>query len=179
MRYSMALSPEQVEKAWGQVQQYFRECATCGQIVCLSDFRFATGMCKEDSPRRGEIAEAEAEQAAGVIKGFAQRVGLGDALKGIGEAARRAAEETARCPNDGTLAAAGTKFCPQCGSPMIQPAADSEKCPGCGAETRGAKFCPECGAKIERAAAATSVCPSCGAEAKGAKFCPECGTKIV
>ncbi|MEN6512106.1 MAG: zinc-ribbon domain-containing protein, partial [Chloroherpetonaceae bacterium] len=68
-----------------------------------------------------------------------------------------------------------TKFCPECGTPMVQPAAD--KCPSCGAEVHGAKFCPECGAKIERAPAVTK-CPSCGAETKGAKFCPECGTKV-
>ena len=52
------------------------------------------------------------------------------------------------CPVDGTLALAGTKFCPECGSPMTQPVSD--KCPQCGAPVKGAKFCPECGATIEK-----------------------------
>ncbi len=59
----------------------------------------------DDSPRKGEIAEAQAQQAA---------------------------ELSARCPKDGTLAKPGTKFCPNCG-----------------ADAKGAKFCPECGTKLQ------------------------------
>jgi predicted amidophosphoribosyltransferase len=100
---------------------------------------------------------------------------LGDVVKRASVAAQQASANMARCPQDGTVAPAGTKFCPECGSPMVQPVADA--CPNCGKETKGAKFCPECGTKIERAPA--GVCPQCGAETKGAKFCPECGTKLV
>jgi ribosomal protein L32 len=174
-RYSYSLTPEQVEKAWGQVKGRFRECPTCLRIVCLSDFDEQSGYCTEDSPRRNEMAQAQAEQAGAVLKGFAGALGLGEALKRAGEAAKQSATAVARCPKDGTLAPAGTKFCPECGSPMTQPAVDA--CPNCGKETHGAKFCPECGTKIERAAA--GVCPKCGAQTKGAKFCPECGTKLV
>ena len=81
----------------------------------------------------------------------------------------------ARCPQDGTLAALGTKFCPNCGTAMLQPAAG--RCPNCGEETHGAKFCPNCGAKQEAAPAPAGKCTQCGAETKGAKFCPECGAK--
>jgi hypothetical protein len=173
-RYSVTLTPQQLDGAWKQVLQYFRECSTCHQIVCLSDFDEQSGMCKEDSPRRAEIAQAEAEQVAGTMKGIAGVLGLSGAFTHASEAAKAASTMTARCPKDGTLAPPGTKFCPQCGSPMIQPEADP--CPKCGAETRGAKFCPQCGTKMERVAA--GVCPNCGAETKGAKFCPECGTKL-
>jgi len=173
-RYTVTLTPQQLEGAWKQVQQYFRECSTCHQIVCLSDFDEQSGMCKEDSPRRAEIAQAEAEQVAGTMKGIAGVLGLSGAFSRASEAAKTASTMTARCPKDGTLAPPGTKFCPQCGSPMVQPEADP--CPQCGAETHGAKFCPQCGTKIERVAA--GVCPNCGAETKGAKFCPECGTKL-
>ena len=174
-RYSYKMSPEQLDKAWTQVQVHFRECPTCNRIVCLSDFDAQSGFCNEDTPRRNEMAQAQAEQAGAVLKGFASALGLGDALKQAGNAAQQAQSAMARCPKDGTLAKAGTKFCPECGSPMVQPVMDA--CPNCGAETRGAKFCPECGTKIERAPA--GVCPNCGADTKGAKFCPECGTKLT
>jgi hypothetical protein len=172
-RYTYSLTPQQLEGAWKQVQQYFHECPTCKQLVCPSCFDPQSGYCTEDSPRRGEIAEAQAQQAAGVVKGLASAFGLGEAIQKASQTAKTAVANTARCPKDGTLAAPGTKFCPECGAPMIQPAANV--CPKCGAAVAvGTKFCPECGAKIEQA----TTCPKCGADVKGAKFCPECGTKI-
>jgi len=178
-RYSYKLSPEQLEKAWQQVQTHFRECPTCLRIVCLSDFDTQSGFCNDDSPRTSEISEARGEQAGAALKGFASAFGLGDVMKNVQQAAKtaqNAATQAARCPNDGTLAAPGTKFCPECGAAMIQPAV--EKCPSCGQETHGAKFCPNCGTKIETAHKA-GVCPKCGAETGTAKFCPECGTKVI
>jgi len=175
-RYARTLTPQQLEAAWKQVEENFRECPTCKLVVCLSDFDTQAGYCKDDSPRRAEIAQAEAEQGAAVVKGIANVFGLGDAVRRASEAAKAAQANMARCPKDGTLAPAGTKFCSECGSPMVQPALDV--CPNCGTGTKGAKFCPECGAKIERAAPAPTACPNCGVEIKGAKFCPECGTKV-
>lgn len=174
-RYSYKMTPQQIEKAWQQVQQHFRECPTCGRVVCLSDFDTQSGFCQDDSPRTDEIAEARGSQAGAALKGFANAFGLGDAVKKVEDAARQAQQNMAKCPNCGNMAAAGTKFCPECGGQMVQPAVD--RCPSCGAEVHGAKFCPECGAKIERAPVITN-CPNCGAEVKGAKFCPECGTKV-
>lgn len=175
-RYITSLTPAQLDRAWAQVAPYFRECPTCHQIVCLSDFDQQSGFCQEDSPRANQIAEARAEQAASMAKGIANIFGLGGVMKQAAEAAQRAGAALAKCPNDGALAPAGTKFCPECGAAMIQPAA--AKCPKCGTDAAGAKFCPECGTRIEQPPAAAK-CPSCGAEAKGAKFCPECGTKIA
>jgi len=168
-RYTYHLTPAQLEKAWEQTVKYFRECPTCGQIVCLSCFDQQTGFCNDDSPRREEIAEAGAEQAVGVIKGIASAFGLDQVAKQAVEAAKSAP----RCAQCGAMVAAATKFCPNCGAAMAAPAAAADACPNCGADVKGAKFCPECGAKIERAA----TCANCGAELKGAKFCPECGTK--
>jgi len=179
-RYSYKLTPAQVEKAWVQVQVHFRECPTCQRIVCLSEFDTQSGFCQDDSPRTGEIAESKGAQAGAAIKGFASAFGLDKAFEGVGkavEAAQQAGSQMARCPKDGTLATPGTKFCPECGSPMTQPA-PAVKCAQCGADTKGAKFCPECGAKVEQPAPAAAVCPSCGAPTKGAKFCPECGTRL-
>jgi ribosomal protein L32 len=172
-RTSYSLTSAQLDSAWQQVSGRFRECPTCTRVVCLTDYDEQSGTCVEDSPRRGQIAEAQAEQAGAVLKGLASAFGLGETLKRAGDAATQASTTLARCPKDGTLAPAGTKFCTECGGPMVQPSVDL--CPSCGTETRGAKFCPECGTKIERKPA--GVCPSCGAETKGAKFCPECGTK--
>jgi hypothetical protein len=178
-RYTTSLTPQQLATAWQQVSINFHECPTCKLIVCPSDWDAKSGFCSEDSPRSEEIAQAQTEQAAGVVKGLANAFGFGDALKRVSEAAKTAATLKARCPKDGTLAPAGTKFCPECGNPMEQPKAEqpkSDACPKCGADTKGAKFCPECGTKIERSV--PTKCPNCGAETKGAKFCPECGTKI-
>jgi hypothetical protein len=174
-RYAVSLTAQQLDKAWGQVRDRFRECPTCRRIVCLSDFDEKSGYCTEDSPRRDEIAEAQAQQAGAMLKGFASALGFGDIARRASDAVREATEQAARCPKDGHLAPAGTKFCPECGSAMIQSAADL--CPRCGKETGGAKFCPECGTKIERAA--VGVCPTCDAQTGSAKFCPACGTKLI
>jgi len=174
-RYVYSLTPQQLEAHWKQVEQYFHECPTCRLVVCPSDWDAQAGYCTEDSPRREEIAQAQAEQAAGVLKGFASALGLGDVMRGAAQAAQAASTNLARCPKDGTVAPAGTKFCPECGSPMTQPQA--EVCPKCGANVGGAKFCPSCGTKIERAPQSL-VCPNCGTKTEGAKFCPNCGTKL-
>jgi len=174
-RYTYSLTPPQVEAAWKQVMDNFHECPTCHQLVCNSDWDTQSGFCADDSPRKGEIAEAQAQQAAGVMKGLAGAFGFGAVIQNAADAAKKATELAARCPKDGTLAKPGTKFCPECGAQMIQPTLDN--CPKCGTPSGGAKFCPNCGEKIERALASTK-CPSCGTDAKGAKFCPECGTKI-
>jgi hypothetical protein len=175
-RYSYSLNSSQLQAAWEQVKKHFRECPSCAQIVCLSDFDEVSGFCNNDSPRSDEISEAEGQQAGAAIKGFANAFGLGGVLKQVSEAVQQAAE-LATCPIDGTKAPAGTKFCPECGTPMTQPAI--EKCPQCGVPSKGAKFCAECGAKIEKPAAPAGVCPSCGTHNQGAKFCANCGSKLT
>ena len=177
-RYSNKMTAQQVDKAWKQVQVQFRECPTCSRIVCMSDLDTRTGFCNEDSPRTNEITEARGEQAGAAIKGFASAFGLDEVMKNVQQAAKTAqsaAAQTARCPKDGIMAAPGIKFCPECGTAMIQPTI--EKCPKCGQPTMGAKFCPACGTKLEEAPK-PGFCPNCGGETKGAKFCPNCGTKV-
>lgn len=183
-RYAHSLNPAQLENAWKQVKDRFRECPTCHEVLCISDFDEVTGFCKDDSPRQNQIAEAQGEQAGSAIKGLAAAFGLdkafsetGNVIAQAGKAAAQAANNMARCPTDGMLAAPGTKFCPECGAAMIQP--QVVNCPQCGQPTQGAKFCPNCGAKVEQPAAIPANCPQCGAETKGAKFCSECGTKLV
>lgn len=180
-RYVYTLTADQLQAHWNQVKDRFRECPTCNRVVCISDFDDQAGYCNDDSPRRNEITESRGEQAGAAIKGFASALGLGsafsdlgNAVKQAGQAAQQANATLARCPKDGTLAAPGTKFCPECGTAMVQPQAVT--CSKCGQEVHGAKFCPNCGEPV--AVPAAGICPKCGTEAKGAKFCPECGTKI-
>jgi hypothetical protein len=175
-RYTRTLTADQLESAWRQVKTHFRECPTCSKILCLSDFDERSGYCKEDSPRSEEIAEASGGQAGAALKGFASALGLSGVIKQVSDAAKAASSEMARCPVDDTLAAPGTKFCPECGTAMIQPA--SETCTNCCSPTKGAKFCPECGTKVVPKAP-PGTCPSCGAVSPGAKFCSECGTKLA
>ncbi len=180
-RYIYSLTPQQLEAHWQQVKENFHVCPTCNLFVCGADWDPQSGTCNEDSPRRNEIAQAQAEQAGSMVKGFAAAFGLDKAVDKVADATRKMQASMARCPKDGTLAKPGTKFCPECGTAMIQPTVASVKCSNCGADTKGAKFCPECGTKVEQpvVAVAPTNCRNCGAELKGAKFCPECGTKAV
>ncbi len=173
-RYTYHLSPQELQQHWEQVQDRYHECPTCGQLCCPSCWDPKSGFCTDDSPRGTEIAEAEGEHAGAMIKGIASVFGLGDVVKQASEAVKQASTGLARCPKGCTTAPAGTKFCSECGSTMIQPV-PAAKCPACGTDAKGGKFCPECGTKIETA---PTKCANCGAEIKGAKFCPECGTKV-
>ena len=167
-RYRTQMSQEELATAWGQTQQYFRECPTCHQILCIPDFDEVSGFCDEDSPRAADVAAAKGQQAAAALKGMADVFGIGGAVKQSMERAQVAAQSAARCPKDGTMAAPGTQFCPNCGTAMVQAAppqaaaaAASAPCSNCGAALApGAKFCPNCGTTL----------------AAGAKFCPNCGT---
>src|SRR6266568_3807892 len=61
------------------------------------------------------------------------------------------------CSNCGADNAPGTKFCPECGTPLVR------ACPACGNPLKGGeKFCGECGTRLEAAtppAAATGEGP--------------------
>lgn len=83
--------------------------------------------------------------------------------------------------------AIGNQMAGQMSNAMNQPqqqqggggaAAQTVKCPKCGATHVGAgKFCNECGAKLE-SGSQTTPCVKCGAQLQeGAKFCNECGAK--
>jgi membrane protease subunit (stomatin/prohibitin family) len=83
------------------------------------------------------------------------------------------------CPKCSTLVPAGTRFCPNCGNPMVAPApvAQGPPCPKCGtANAAGVKFCSNCGASL--APPAPRTCPKCGKEAGTGKFCQNCGATL-
>ena len=118
--HASALSAQQLEMAWSQVQSNFQECPTCHKIVCLSDFDMQTGLCSVDSASSQAAAPAAATTPADSTTSVA-------------------------CPNCST-AVQGAKFCPNCGAKIEAPARTT--CPNCGKEAHGAKFCPDCGARI-------------------------------
>ncbi len=61
-----------------------------------------------------------------------------------------AADGKVKCGKCGTLVAATTKFCPECGNPMVPEKPKQKKCLRCGKEVEpGTKFCPECGYEIK------------------------------
>ena len=79
-RYRTDMSAEELASAWSATQQFFRECPTCHQIVCIPDFDEPTGFCKEDLPRRAEVEAAQAQQAAVAMKGIADAFGISGAI---------------------------------------------------------------------------------------------------
>lgn len=157
-RYRTNMSQQELDAAWEQVQQYFRECPTCHQVVCIPDFDEVTGYCDQDSPRKGEIAQAQAEQAIGFMKGVANAFGVTDAIKQAqaraqaqqgqvqGQAQPQAQASGVVCAKCHQPVPAGMKFCGNCGTPVPE-AAQEVKCPNCGTMTSQA-FCGNCGTKV-------------------------------
>ena len=148
-RYRNNMSQQELAAAWGQVVQYFRECPTCHQIVCIPDFDEQTGFCDEDSPRAAEVQAAKAQQAAMAIKGVADVFGVGNAFQqsmakaaAASAAAPGAAPAAMACANCNTPLAPGARFCASCGTPVAQPSV----CVKCGTTlAAGARFCANCG----------------------------------
>ena len=177
-RYRTDMSPAELASAWSSTKEFFRECPTCRQIVCIPDFDEPTGFCDEDSPRRAEVEAAQAQQSAAALKGIADVFGITGAIKqGMAQAQAQASAGVATCPKDGTTAPAGTGFCPNCGTPMTQPlaaASGTTACTNCGTPmAAGVKFCANCGTP----AVQPGKCANCGTDmAAGVKFCPNCGT---
>jgi hypothetical protein len=191
-RYRNTMTQHELDSAWKQVEQYFRECPTCHKIVCIPDFDEQTGYCNDDTPRKQQVAQAQAEQAAGVLKGFANAFGISDAMK---RATEQAQAGMAVCPRCGQRARASTTFCPNCGSQMTQPQPQAQAatgqatpsapvgvvCSNCGASVpAGQRFCGMCGTPVPQPAAAEPQeirCPNCGAMSSTA-FCGNCGAKV-
>ncbi len=147
-RYRTDMSPDELRSAWDETRQFFRECPTCRQIVCIPDFDEPAGFCDEDSPRAAEVEAAKAQQAAQAWKGIADVFGVTGAIqKGMAQAATQAqpgqaTEAAGTCASCGTAMAPGAKFCADCGTPAAQPRA----CANCGTQLQAsAKFCPDCG----------------------------------
>ena len=99
--------------------------------------------------------------SAGAAAGIGMGAGLGFAVPGMinaamqqqqsqanpaaGAAAAGAATAMIACPNCQAKIPANSKFCPECGKPVVQ----TIECPQCHTENpAGAKFCSNCGTKL-------------------------------
>ena len=118
-----------------------------------------------------DAAQNESGGLAGAGVGLGAGAAMGNMMTNMMQQSGSPAQASAQCPKCGAAVAAGTKFCPECGTSMAPAAA---KCVSCGTDIKqGSKFCPECGAKQ-----GPKKCAQCGAAISAkAKFCPECGQK--
>ncbi len=99
-----------------------------------------------------KVAENEAVgQFTNMGVGLGTMAGVGGAVAGmvggtmreaVGAVGEVAPPKALKCTNCGMPLAAGTKFCPECGTKVVL------ACPKCGTPVNGAKFCPECGEKL-------------------------------
>ena len=112
--------------------------------------------------------------------GLGMGAGIGRLVGGMAQELRTtpkeptpAREEGTKCPQCGSIIAAGKRFCGECGYDTHRQERGASKrirCSQCGHEYDStAKFCPECGDRY-------TPCPNCQADVKeDAKVCPECG----
>lgn len=174
-QYRNSMSQDELNSAFGTVVQYFRECPTCHQIVCVPDFDEVTGFCDEDSPRAAEVEAAKAQQAGAMVKGFADAFGIGGAMqRGMANAQ---AQQAAQAGAPGVAPAAGgppPAVAAAMAAAAMNAVANMTPCGNCGTPLApGTKFCANCGTPVAQA----TKCTNCGAElAAGTKFCANCGT---
>jgi membrane protease subunit (stomatin/prohibitin family) len=79
------------------------------------------------------------------------------------------------CPKCGRQNPQGSRFCSNCGAPLIE-TSGVIRCSKCGfLNIPGAKFCSNCGNPLEP----LIKCPNCNQDIpSSSKFCPNCGIKI-
>lgn len=81
-------------------------------------------------------------------------------------------QKMTKCFSCGEDVPIGSKFCPKCGSNIVESTITCE----CGASvSASSKFCPNCGKPMN----VVKKCPKCGSDiTAGSAFCSECGFKI-
>ena len=119
---------------------------------------------------------------AGLGVGLGAGAGVGYAM--AGPMMQGINQPSKTCPKCGSVIAATSTFCPNCGANLNQPAQQQAQqqmiaCSKCGEKVpAGTKFCPNCGTAIsEQPAAQQEIkCASCGFILHSpSKFCPNCG----
>jgi hypothetical protein len=120
---SSKVKDKALQEAAAEIGPMFGQCPKCGNWVCHDVcWNEAAGLCVDDAPKSGEVAEAQ-----------------------VAPVAPLASAATVPCSNCGAAVASSAKFCPECGTPLKA----TVTCPSCSAEVpRASKFCPECGHKM-------------------------------
>jgi len=129
-------------------------------------------LCERIDELRSEIAERRTE---------------------LNEIKSQSTSATIQCHKCQAQIAAGSEFCPKCGTTLkTQPppaSAPSQtvtrlRCPKCKTVlSKGTVFCPTCGVKLKMPSSASTskhFCASCGAQiGANAQFCPACGQPVT
>ncbi|HEX3026542.1 MAG TPA: SPFH domain-containing protein [Clostridia bacterium] len=158
--------PEEVEKTLDTRTQM----GMLGNLQQYAQFQAANSI-PDAAKNPGGLAGAGIGLGAGAVMGSAFMQAFNQPAQTV--VSQKSVETFVKCPSCGAQVTAGTKFCPECGKPIV-PA--GVKCVKCGAPLKdGSKFCSECGA----AQNVNPVCKNCSKQLEpGAKFCPDCGTKV-
>jgi hypothetical protein len=120
-----------------EAKPHFHQCKRCGKWLCPEVcWNESRGLCVACAPDLAQ--EAASAQAQAAVHQVQEKVAQVDQTGGFDAAVHR----TATCPHCGA-AAAGGKFCVECGQSLVA----DVPCAKCGAKVApGAKFCAECGA---------------------------------
>jgi RNA polymerase subunit RPABC4/transcription elongation factor Spt4 len=121
-------------------------------VLGVNYLQYQTGQAIDDAAKNpsggaGTTAGLGAGLGVGYAIGGQMGQGMGMGMGGIGQ--------TRSCSNCGSIIPLNSKFCPNCGTTMVQPQA-------AGPPGSKPKFCPECGTAITT----------------DAKFCPNCGKQL-
>ncbi len=133
------------EAAMEELRPDFIQCPRCSSWVCRkSCWNVVKGLCKNCAPDLAvEMAAAQASKTTEKIWSSAEVSDTDE--QQISDKQTWKAGVKAGCPNCGAALATNAKFCPECGTKIVQ----KTFCAECGAELKaGAKFCGECGTKV-------------------------------
>ena len=130
--------PEEVEKSIDKRTSM----GVVGDLNKYAQFQAAEAM-REAANNQGGMAGMGVGMAAGATMGQMFQ-GMNQSAATPVQPAAAPAQAAVSCTACGKPIAAGSRFCPECGSPQTAPSAAF--CTGCGAELAAdAKFCPACG----------------------------------
>ncbi len=130
------------EEALQELKSEFIQCPRCSSWVCRSScWNTKRGLCKQCAPDLG--VEMSAAQASRSVEEVWAHACMSNEDKKLSEDNWR---ETIRatCPQCEKPLASNAKFCPECGTTLV----NKNVCSKCGTLlSLGAKFCAECGNK--------------------------------
>jgi membrane protease subunit (stomatin/prohibitin family) len=132
-------------EAMDELKPDFIQCPRCSSWVCRDKcWNVGKGLCKVCAPDLSvEMAAAQANRTVEEI--WAHSKMAQEDRKMLQEKSWRQGVR-ATCPACGVPLPSNSKFCPECGSKIV----NEYSCVQCGAKITGeAKFCPECGTKID------------------------------
>lgn len=131
------------EQAMEELKSDFVQCPRCSSWVCRkSCWNTSKGLCKECAPDLG--VEMAAAQASRTVEEVWAHSKVAEEDRSMLKDENWRAGVRATCPKCNAPLQKNSKFCPECGTKIL----DKKHCTECGAElAAGVKFCAECGHK--------------------------------